>query len=50
MRLVKENIYTNKKDIISLQETKKTKFKDRTLRNFSKKISKWLVLPSIGAS
>jgi hypothetical protein len=36
--------------LISLQETKKEKFKDKTLRSLSHRLTKWIILPSIGRS
>jgi exonuclease III len=49
-RLVKDILSTHNIDIISLQETKKEEFKNRTLKNLSINITKWLVLPSQGRS
>jgi hypothetical protein len=49
-RLVKDILSTHNIDIISLQETKKEEFKNRTLKKLSINITKWLVLPSQGRS
>jgi exonuclease III len=37
-------------DLVSIQETKKYKYKDRMLRNLSSNITNWINLPSVGSS
>jgi exonuclease III len=49
-RLVKEIIFTHHIDIVSIQETKKSEFKERTLRNLSNILTKWVILPADGNS
>jgi mRNA deadenylase 3'-5' endonuclease subunit Ccr4 len=49
-RLVKDMLLFYNIDIVSLQETKKEEFKNKTLKNLSSHITKWLVLPSQGRS
>jgi predicted HTH transcriptional regulator len=48
--LIKDILYNHKIDLVSLQETKKEVFKDRTLWNLSNIITKWVVLLSNGRS
>jgi exonuclease III len=49
-RLVTEILYTHHIDIVSIQETKKSEFKKRTLRNLSSILIKWIILPADGNS
>lgn len=49
-RLVRDVLADHYINIVSLQETKKEDFKDRTLKNFSPYITGWFILPSVGRS
>jgi nitrate reductase NapE component len=49
-RLIRDILYEHLIDLMSLQETKKEKYKDRMLRNLSLTINNWIFLPSVGNS